>query len=136
MWKQNLCGFPQNKNDGKLQVSSSRPGAVKDAHSCLRLWETLRCLPAVGSLCLSCVQPPDSIWGKDGRAGIPRLQSHRCGPRLFTTFYSEKHANHEGPPSPPSNRLVGKVHLSRGPSMTGWSSCQSSGHPARMQPEY
>lgn len=66
MCRQNLCGFPQNEKDVKLQVSSSRPGALKDAHSCLHLWETLRGLPAVGSLCLSCGQPPDSIGARMG----------------------------------------------------------------------
>ena len=34
---------------------------------------------------------------------------------MFTTFYSEWHANHEDPPSPPPNRLAGKVHRARGP---------------------
>lgn len=47
--------------------------------------------------------------------GIPR-PPRRGGPRLFTTFYSEWHANHEGPPSPPPNRLAGKVHRARDPS--------------------
>lgn len=38
----------------KLQVSSSRPGALRDAHSRLLYWAAPHRLPAAGSFCLGC----------------------------------------------------------------------------------
>lgn len=60
------------------------------------------------------VSGPPGLGARTRAAGIPR-PPRRGAPRLFTTFYSEWHANHEDPPSPPPNRLAGKVHRTRGP---------------------
>ena len=116
MWKQNLFGFPLNKNDGRLQVSSSRPGDLKGAHLCLLFWGALGRLPATGSFCLGAAR----ARGEDRSSGHPAPSRPRWtevvyyfllqvarqsrGPALPTA----QSARWESPPSQgPGRRLAG-----------------------------
>lgn len=108
--------FPRNKNDGKLQVSSSRPGDLKGAHSCLLFWGALGRLAAAGSFCLGAARARGEDQGSGHPAPSPprrtevvyyfllRVARQSRGPALPAA----QSARWESPPNQgPGRRLAG-----------------------------
>ena len=81
----------------KLQVSSSRPGALKDAHSCLLFWGTLGRLPAVGSFCLGAAPAQGEDLRRASRA-LPASVDQGC--LLLSTPSSTPITRARPPPCP------------------------------------
>lgn len=119
----------------KLQASSSRPGALKDAHSRLLYWAAPPRLPAAGSgFLLSRVLPPAP--GR-GRASCHPAPSPPRWTKVVYYFLLRVARQSRGPalPAVQSARWESPPFC-RAWAATGWGSCQSTGHPARMQQEY
>lgn len=128
MWKQNLFWFStEQKCDGRMQVSSSRPGDLKGAHLCLLFWGPSAVFPPR----VPFVSGPPGLGRGPARAS--RAPSRlRWWTEVVYYFPPEWHANHEDPPSPPAQSARWEVHRARGPAVTGRHGRQSSAHPARM----
>lgn len=123
---------PRTKIDVKPQVSSSRSGALKDARSRLLFRATLRVVSPPWVPFVSGAAPSA---GEDRRVGIPRPPAAEDQGCLLLSTPSSTSITRARPLAVQSARWESPpFHGAR--TATGWSSCQSSGHPARMQQEY
>lgn len=123
---------PRTKIDVKPQVSSSRSGALKDARSRLLFRATLRVVSPPWVPFVSGAAPSA---GEDRRVGIPRPPAAEDQGCLLLSTPSSTSITRARPLAVQSARWESPPF--RGArTATGWSSCQSSGHPARMQQEY